>query len=64
MTAYLDNNVIVDIENGDISISDLNKLTEKNITKFYYSMSHIFEANEITASSNKELNERLSAGLK
>ena len=60
MTAYLDNNIIVDIEKGTLSISDLNKLTERDITKFYYSMSHIFEANEITASSNKELNERLS----
>lgn len=41
MTAYLDNNIVVDIEKGDVLISDLNKLTERDITKFYYSMSHI-----------------------
>jgi hypothetical protein len=64
MTAYLDNNIIVDIEKGSLLISDLNKLTERNISKFYYSMSHIFEANEITASSNRELNERLSNRFK
>lgn len=64
MTAYLDNNIIVNIEQGILSISDLNKLTEKDITKFYYSMSHIFEANEITASANNELNERLSSRFK
>ena len=60
MIAYLDNNILVDIERGDLSISDLNKLTERDIKKFYYSMTHIFEANEITASSKMELNERLS----
>lgn len=59
MTAYLDNNIIVDIEKGTLLISDLNKLNERNISKFYYSMSHIFEANEITAYSNRELNEIL-----
>jgi len=64
MTAYLDNNIIVDIEKETLLISDLNKLTEKRISKFYYSMSHIFEANEITASSNRELNERLSKRFK
>lgn len=64
MTAYLDNNIIVNIEKGNLLISDLNKLTERNISKFYYSMSHIFEANEITASSNRELNERLSNRFK
>ena len=64
MNAYLDNNIIVDIERDVLSISELNKLTEKDITKFYYSMSHIFEANEITASSKTELNERLSKRFK
>tara|TARA_B100001146_G_C16118794_1_gene407030 strand:+ start:899 stop:1093 length:195 start_codon:yes stop_codon:yes gene_type:complete len=55
MTAYLDNNIIVDIEKNVLLISDLNKLTERDISKFYYSMSHIFEANEITASTKSEL---------
>lgn len=64
MTVYLDNNIIVDIEKDNILISNLNKLLESHINKFYYSMSHIFEANEITASTKSKLNERLSKRFK
>lgn len=47
MTAYLDNNIFVDIENESLTLEILRRNLGVNLDKFYYSASHIQEANEI-----------------
>lgn len=64
MIAYLDNNIIIDIESGFYSLSDILQDIEKNISKFFYSASHLQEANEITADTLIERTERLSERFK
>ena len=59
ITAYLDNNIFVDIEQNSLSTIDLLKNIDQNITDFFYSASHLQEANEITAETNSELKKRL-----
>lgn len=58
-TAYLDNNIFVEIEQGYLSTENLRNNIDKNLTEFYYSSAHLQEANEITADTITELNERL-----
>ncbi|WBX72943.1 hypothetical protein PG913_08515 [Tenacibaculum pacificus] len=58
-TAYLDNNILIDIEQGLISIDDLRNNIDENITEFYYSSAHLQEANEMTAKTDVELKNRL-----
>ncbi|PWI28899.1 hypothetical protein DI383_14335 [Flavobacteriaceae bacterium LYZ1037] len=58
-TAYLDNNIFVDIEQNSLSINNLLKNIDQNITDFFYSASHLQEANEMTAKTKSELNNRL-----
>lgn len=48
MVAYLDNNVIIDIEDGKLSIDDLNKLFQDEIKTIFYSSTHIIEAEEMS----------------
>jgi len=60
MTVYLDNNVLIDIEENILSINDLINVIDKNIHTFYYSASHIQEANEIKGENNEIINQRLS----
>jgi len=43
MTAYLDNNIIVSIENGDYSFDEIKALFPDPKTRFFYSSAHIFE---------------------
>ncbi|MBD0833337.1 hypothetical protein [Aestuariibaculum sediminum] len=57
--AYLDNNIFVDIEQNSLSTIELMKNIDHNITDFFYSASHLHEANEITAKTNSELKIRL-----
>ncbi len=52
MTAYLDNNIIIDIEEGKLSLEDISKITNTN--EYYYSATHLQEANEITG-DNKNI---------
>lgn len=62
-TAYLDNNIFVDIEQNSLSTIDLLKNIDQNITDFFYSASHLQEANEITAETNSELKKSLKKDL-
>jgi hypothetical protein len=59
-TAYLDNNIFVEIEQGYLSTENLRNNIDKNLTEFYYSSAHLQEANEITADTITVLNERLN----
>ena len=60
MTAYLDNNILIDIEENSLSINDLLKNIDKNIKTIFYSASHLQEANEIKGDSIEIINQRLS----
>jgi hypothetical protein len=60
MTAYLDNNIFIDIESGSYSLSDLLCKIDNEISKIYYSASHLQEAREITGSNSIELTKRLN----
>lgn len=46
-SAYLDNNIIVDIEEGNISLDEIKNNIDNEITSVYYSAAHLHEANEI-----------------
>lgn len=59
MKAYLDNNIFIDIESGSYSLPDILNQINKNISKFFYSASHLQEANEITADASIERANRL-----
>ncbi len=59
MTAYLDNNILIDIESGHYSLSDIMSQIDNNISKIFYSASHLQEANEITGSNSIERTNRL-----
>jgi hypothetical protein len=43
MDIYIDNNILVSIENGDISLQDIVGLLSAKKPRFYYSSAHIFE---------------------
>ena len=43
MDIYLDNNILVSIENGDFSLQDIISLLSAKKPRFYYSSAHIFE---------------------
>lgn len=58
--AYLDNNVIIDIEQNKLSISELSKNIGIEITEVCYSAAHIHELNEISAKDDTEFNNRLN----
>jgi hypothetical protein len=51
MTAYLDNNIIVSIENGDYNLNEVRALLSDNKTKFFYSSAHIFEVESVQGNS-------------
>ncbi|MFT4680720.1 MAG: hypothetical protein ACI9YU_000550 [Flavobacteriales bacterium] len=59
MTAYLDNNIFIYIENQTLSTADLLKNVSLDIKDFFYSASHLQEANEMTADNDFELSARL-----
>ncbi len=58
-TAYLDNNIFIDIEQMSLSTIDLLNNIDKNITDYFYSASHLQELNEMTASTDNELKKQL-----
>ena len=64
MTAYIDNNIIVDIECGNYTLSDVIRNIDSSISTFMYSASHLHEANEITANTLTQLSNRLSTRFK
>lgn len=55
-TAYLDNNIIIDIEQGITSIENLISNIDSEIKQFFYSASHLQEAHEMkgTPTEKKE----------
>lgn len=53
MTAYLDNNVVVAIENGDFTLNDVKSLFPDSKTRFFYSAGHIFEAEAFSGNAIK-----------
>ncbi|WPR70557.1 hypothetical protein SLW70_11500 [Flavobacterium sp. NG2] len=57
-TAYLDTNIIIEIEQGNISIENVIDNIDKEINQFFYSASHLQEAHEIKGTP-KEIKERL-----
>ncbi|MFI0426599.1 MAG: hypothetical protein ACH34V_06550 [Flavobacterium sp.] len=48
MTAYLDNNILIELEQKKITKEELIRNINPNITKFFFSSAHLFEADEIT----------------
>lgn len=59
MTAYFDNNIFIDIESESYLLSDVISKIDTNISKVFYSASHLQEANEITGSNSVERTNRL-----
>ncbi|QSB25466.1 hypothetical protein [Flavobacterium sp. CLA17] len=59
MKAYLDNNIFIDIEDNSLTIEDLIKNVDSNLQVFYYSASHLQEANEIKGETQEIIIERL-----
>ena len=57
-------NIFIDIEQNSLSTSDLLQNIDQDITDFFYSASHLHEANEITAETNLELKNRLEKRFK
>lgn len=57
-TAYLDNNIIIDIEQGNVSIETLISNIDTEIKQFFYSAAHLQEAHEIKGTPT-EIKERL-----
>jgi hypothetical protein len=51
MIAYLDNNVLVDLEDGNMTLNTLLQNVDKDITAFYYSAAHLQEAHEMSGNS-------------
>lgn len=54
MTAYIDNNIVIDIEQKQYTKEDLRNAIDLNINKFFYSFPHIFEADEISGTPNEK----------
>jgi hypothetical protein len=64
MTAYLDNNILIYLENGTLTISELKDRISHNLTDFLYSSAHIQETEEIKGESDLIRNERIDRRLK
>lgn len=59
MKVYLDNNILIYLEKGMLSINELEEILGHPIDKVFYSFSHIQEAREITGKYVEESHERL-----
>lgn len=51
MTVYLDNNIIVSIENGEYTLHQIKALLPETKTRFFYSSAHIFEVESFQGNS-------------
>jgi hypothetical protein len=58
MKAYIDSNIIIELEDNTISKNQLNENFENKIDFFYYSFPHLFEAYEISG-TDEQKSERL-----
>lgn len=63
MKIYLDNNIFIYLENGSLTLSDLEEAINGKIDKIFYSASHIQEALEIKGSTEEQRLERINKRL-
>ena len=63
MRVYLDNNIFVDIEEGNITIVELEEVAGFTFDKIFFSASHINETVEIGGKDEEEMQERISRRL-
>lgn len=63
ISAYLDNNVIVDIEQGNTTLAQVIENIDPKIEAVYFSSAHIQELEEITGSTDNEKLERINRRL-
>ncbi len=63
MTIYLDNNIFIYLENGSLSISDIENIVDGRIETIFYSSAHIEETLEIKGSSEQVREERITKRL-
>lgn len=63
MTAYIDSNILIDLEQNIISKEQLDKNFGNQIESYFYSFAHLFEVHEISG-SEEEKAERLRERFK
>jgi hypothetical protein len=63
MTAYLDNNVVVSIENGDYTLDKIKSVLPDGKFRFFYSSAHIFEVESFQGNSIISKNNLLTKRL-
>jgi hypothetical protein len=63
MRAYLDNNILVYIENGILDFENLKQIIDSRIERIFYSSAHLQEADEIQGTTERERNERIEKRL-
>lgn len=63
MTAYIDSNILIDLEQNKICKQQLQENFGNEIKTYFYSFAHLFEAHEISG-SEEEKAERLSRRFK
>jgi len=51
MRAYLDNNILVSLEDGDFSLTELHSIFPVTNIQFYYSPAHIFEVESFSGNA-------------
>lgn len=64
MRVYLDNNIFVYLENGSLTISDIENIIGGKIDKIFFSSSHIQETLEIKGETDEQRIERINIRLK
>lgn len=64
MKVYPDNNIFIYLENGSLSLSDLEKVIENKIDKVFYSASHIQETLEIKGKTKNQKIDRINKRLR
>lgn len=64
MTAYFDTNIYAYIENGSLSINQIEEAIGLKISKIFFSASHIQEALEIRGSNTEERKDRIKKRLR
>ncbi|WP_295124988.1 hypothetical protein [uncultured Chitinophaga sp.] len=63
MTVYLDNNIIVSIENGDYTLDSVKSVLPNGKLRFFYSSAHIFEVESFPGNSSISKDDLLTKRL-
>lgn len=63
MIAYLDNNVLVDIEQGKKTVEEVINNVDKSIHSIFYSAAHLEEAEEMNNTDSETKNQRIQRRL-